>query len=125
MTAFTLLKIYPSLINKLGLHGIFLFHGAICILVSVLAGIFLPETEGKTMTQLENLYKKKSDVPVQKSFTNNDLHKINEKFHSILVNGLKEHHKMFTPVFLELAKRLEEEKINIQNEIQVPAEAPL
>lgn len=57
------LKLFPSLVSYLGLPKVFWMHSSICIFVSILAAIILPETQGLTLTELSNLYEKKVKSP--------------------------------------------------------------
>ena len=59
MIGFLNLKTFPWAINTFGLHTIFWFHSAMCLLACVWAFAILPETQGKTLTELSNLYEKK------------------------------------------------------------------
>ena len=52
-------KVTPSVIAALGLHSLFLFHGAICALAALFVWRLVPETRGKTLTELCQLYKTK------------------------------------------------------------------
>ena len=56
-TVFLIVKMTPFIITSLGLHYLFLFHGVVCALAAAFACAFLPETRGKTLTQLCSLYK--------------------------------------------------------------------
>ena len=54
-------KVTPSVIAALGLHSLFLFHGAICAIAALFVWRLVPETRGKTLTELGQLYKTKSE----------------------------------------------------------------
>ena len=56
MTVFIFVKIVPSLINLVGLHGLFFTHGSVLAFATIYALALLPETRGKTLTQLCALY---------------------------------------------------------------------
>ena len=58
------LKIFPSGVNTLGLHYMFWIHSAMCIFICIIAALVLPETRGKSLLELSELYQKK---PVIKS----------------------------------------------------------
>ena len=58
--SFVNLKIFPSAVNAFGLHWLFWIHSVSCILLIVLAGLLLPETQGKTLTELSEMFEKKS-----------------------------------------------------------------
>lgn len=57
------LKIFPSGVNALGLHYMFWIHSAICISTCILAAFVLPDTQGKSLEELSNLYQKKPSKP--------------------------------------------------------------
>jgi len=46
-----------------GLPVVFWFHSFICLAGTVFAFVFLPETQGKTLTELSNLFVKKPETP--------------------------------------------------------------
>ena len=52
-------KFFPSCVRLIGLHGIFWVHGCISILICFLSIVILPETQGKTFTELSEMYSKK------------------------------------------------------------------
>ena len=52
------MKVIPYVISEFGLYTLFLFHGAVCALAAVFVKIFVPETRGKTLTQLCAMYGK-------------------------------------------------------------------
>ena len=54
------MKVTPSVIAALGLPSLFLFHGAICALAALFVWRLVPETRGKTLTELGQLYKTES-----------------------------------------------------------------
>ena len=53
------LKIFPSCVNLLGLPIIFWIHSGICAFVTIIAILILPETQGKTLTDLSKMYSAK------------------------------------------------------------------
>ena len=59
LTAFALVKAIPHVILHLGLPSIFFFHGGVCALVALFAWRFVPETRGKTLSQLCSIYEVK------------------------------------------------------------------
>ena len=44
----------------MGLSGVFWIHSSICILVCIVATKILPETQGKTLTELSQMYSDKT-----------------------------------------------------------------
>ena len=59
VTAFALVKAIPHVILHLGLPSIFFFHGGVCALAALFAWRFVPETRGKTLSQLCSIYEAK------------------------------------------------------------------
>ena len=59
MSTFVNLKTFPTIVNSMGLHSIFWMHSGVCIVACVLGYFLLPETQGKTLTELSLLYEKK------------------------------------------------------------------
>ena len=60
-TVFILVKVIPYVISEFGLYSLFLFHGAVCALAAIFVKMFVPETRGKTLTQLCAMYGKTVD----------------------------------------------------------------
>ena len=58
---FFLLKSFPDFVGCIGLHMLFWAHACILILTAFLAFFIMPETHGKTLTELSNLYEKKEE----------------------------------------------------------------
>ena len=61
VTIFFLLKSFPDLVGCIGLDVLFWAHACILILTAFLAFLIMPETHGKTLTELSNLYEKKEE----------------------------------------------------------------
>lgn len=59
-TSFISIKMYPFLVESLGSSTVFLIYGIISILATVFVSIILPETKGKTLEEIENLFKSRS-----------------------------------------------------------------
>ena len=57
LAAFSGLKIFPALSGAIGLHGVFALHGLISLLGCALVGFAVPETRGKSMSEIEELFK--------------------------------------------------------------------
>ena len=53
---FLIVKTFPGCATYIGLSALFWIHSAICILICIVAIIILPETQGKTLTELSQLY---------------------------------------------------------------------
>lgn len=58
---FAQLKVFPSLVENLGLATVFWIHSLICFAATAFACLFLPETQGKTLAELSTLYVKKPE----------------------------------------------------------------
>ena len=63
VVVFTLVKIFPRSVSLIGLHGVFWVHAGISIFVCILAGLIMPETQGKTLTELAKMFDKKGIQP--------------------------------------------------------------
>lgn len=65
--SFIVIKLYPSMLTWMGNGFIFLFYAAVSLLGTVFVHFILPETKGKTLQEIENLFKdKKSTEMLQK-----------------------------------------------------------
>ena len=58
--------------SNFGLHTLFWVHGSVCLTMIFIVYFTLPETQGKTLTQLENIYAKERKDDHQKIEKNND-----------------------------------------------------
>lgn len=58
--AFVFGKTYLDLQQLVGMHGCFILYGIGGFIGFVFLYIFLPETEGKTLAEIENFFSKKS-----------------------------------------------------------------
>lgn len=58
LVSFVNLKVFPSLVAHVGLPSVFWIHSGILVFACGIAFLVLPETQGKTLTELSNLYKK-------------------------------------------------------------------
>jgi Sugar (and other) transporter len=57
--SFVVIKSYPSMLSWLGNGAIFLFYGIVSLLGTVFVHLALPETKGKTLQEIENIFKKR------------------------------------------------------------------
>ena len=57
---------FPACATFIGLSAIFWIHSVTCFLTCIVAMIILPETQGKTLTELSQLYSEKSEQPGKK-----------------------------------------------------------
>lgn len=58
--SFIAIKIYPTMLHIMGNEFIFLFYGLVSLLGTVFVYYILPETKGKTLQEIENLFKRKT-----------------------------------------------------------------
>lgn len=58
--SFVSVKAYPDMIKIMGKHGIFCFYALFSLLGTFFIIFFLPETRGKTLGEIENIYARKS-----------------------------------------------------------------
>jgi len=59
LVSFVAVKIYPSMLESLNKHGVFFFYGAMALLGTIFVAIWLPETQGKTLGEIEDLFRGK------------------------------------------------------------------
>lgn len=57
--SFITIKTYPNLLEEMGKHGVFCFYGVFSLLGTIFVVLFLPETKGKTLREIEDFYAKK------------------------------------------------------------------
>ena len=57
-SGFVNLKIFPSLSSAIGLSFTFILHGLICLTACLVVFLFLPETKGLTLSEINNLSQK-------------------------------------------------------------------
>jgi sugar phosphate permease len=57
--SFAVLKTYPEMKDTLGRQGVFLFYGAAALLGTVFLWLCLPETQGKTLEEVERMFSRK------------------------------------------------------------------
>ena len=60
MAIFVFWKSYPAFISRFGAHSTLWFCCSVSLVISLLAYLIMPETRGKTLTELSNLFEKKS-----------------------------------------------------------------
>ncbi|XP_051174507.1 facilitated trehalose transporter Tret1-like isoform X2 [Leptopilina boulardi] len=58
--SFISVKAYPDMILIMGKHGIFCFYALFSLFGTIFVIFFLPETRGKTIKEIENIYAKKT-----------------------------------------------------------------
>jgi len=55
-------KIYPEMAKMWGMYGVFLFFTIVSLVGAIFILLFLPETKGKTLSELEDMFVKKKKV---------------------------------------------------------------
>lgn len=58
--SFVTVKIYPSMLVLMGKHGVFCFYTIISLLGTIFVILFLPETKGKSLQEIDEFYSKKN-----------------------------------------------------------------
>ena len=56
MVIFVYVKFFPSIVGIIGLHGIFWIHSGIATFAGILAVFIMPETQGKTLTEISEMF---------------------------------------------------------------------
>ena len=75
---FIVLKVYPDVMAAFGLTKIFWFHAAVMVVGIVFVYVFMPETRGLTLTQLNEVFGGKvfyEDDQMSDSGNDNDVEK--------------------------------------------------
>jgi len=57
--SFIIVKIYPFMVQSLERYGLFFFYGGMSVLGTIFVVIFLPETKGKDLQEIEDQFKGK------------------------------------------------------------------
>lgn len=57
--SFFTIKLFPTMIFYMQKHGVFYFYGSMALLGTVFVYFFLPETQGKTLAEIERIYSTK------------------------------------------------------------------
>lgn len=60
--SFIAIKVYPSMLLIMGNEFIFLFYGLVSLLGTVFVYYILPETKGKSLQEIENLFKRRTSA---------------------------------------------------------------
>jgi len=53
---FFVLKFFPSLTQQIGFHGLFWIYAVFSLVGGVFGYIFIPETKGKSLQEIENFF---------------------------------------------------------------------
>lgn len=56
---FIIVKIYPTMMRDMGNYKVFFFYGSISLIGTIFIAVFLPETKGKTLQEIEEYFGKK------------------------------------------------------------------
>lgn len=59
ISVFTVFKIFFTMVDAMGTGGVFSFYGCVAMLWTLYAYLFMPETKGKTLWEIEEFFKKK------------------------------------------------------------------
>lgn len=65
--SFIAIKSYPSLLQHIGNGMIFLLYGIVSLLGTLFVHFILPETKGKSLQEIENLFKRQTSNSVEKA----------------------------------------------------------
>ncbi|XP_026464788.1 facilitated trehalose transporter Tret1-2 homolog [Ctenocephalides felis] len=57
LSLFTVAKVFPEILTKIGSHGMFLFFGSASLLATIFIFVMLPETKGKTLGYIEDYFR--------------------------------------------------------------------
>ena len=57
VSLFISVKMVPSLMVALGMHGVFWLYSCVCFCVVAVAFFLMPETYGKTLEEIESYYR--------------------------------------------------------------------
>ena len=55
-SVFLVVKTFPQLKSDFHIYGAYFFYGGICLLAAVVVFFFLPETKGRTLEEIEELF---------------------------------------------------------------------
>lgn len=56
------IKTYPDMLSSMGEHGVFLFFGLVSLVGALFIWRWLPETKGKTLREIEDMFSKKKNT---------------------------------------------------------------
>lgn len=62
--SFATVKIYPDMVSILGEHGVFFFYAILSCLGTLFVTIYLPETKGKSLLEIEQVFNNKNKYKV-------------------------------------------------------------
>ena len=61
VSLFIAVKLVPTLQEVLGMHGTFYFYTVNCCSVAIISYFYMPETSGKSLEEIEEMFQKKKD----------------------------------------------------------------
>ena len=67
LTIFGVVKVFPFTVEVLETHGTYCVFGTICWLTAAFSHWFVPETVGKTMSELQNIFAGTPPPPVDET----------------------------------------------------------
>ncbi|XP_042230648.1 facilitated trehalose transporter Tret1-like isoform X2 [Homarus americanus] len=59
---FIIIQIYPHFEEATGAHTVFFFYGGVCLICCLISFLFVPETKGKTLEQIQEYFERKSNT---------------------------------------------------------------
>ncbi|KAF7411411.1 hypothetical protein HZH66_000307 [Vespula vulgaris] len=59
-------KIYPDMLSYMGKHGVFFFYAIVSLAGTIFVLLFLPETKGKSLNEIEDMFGKKKSENISK-----------------------------------------------------------
>lgn len=63
LLSFVAIKMFPSMLEHVGSYGVFWLYAAIAAVGTIFVVIFLPETKGKTLDEIESFFQKSKKIP--------------------------------------------------------------
>ena len=61
LTVFLVVKLFPELSKLWGLHVTYIGFGVVCVAMAVFTYLYIPETKGKSMAELQALFEQKEN----------------------------------------------------------------
>jgi len=61
LVVFAIVKTFPMMVKTLGPDGTYFIYSGICFGTAIHSVFFVPETRGKSLSELQTLYEKKGD----------------------------------------------------------------
>lgn len=61
-TSFVVTKLYPTMDNEMGSTNVFIFYGVVSLVSAIYVYFFVPETKGKTLEQIEDIFRKRKTL---------------------------------------------------------------